>query len=147
MNTKTLTELRNVTGLGIAQCSKLLKDSNGDYEKALSSASSIMGRKIERMKDRNSSSGKVFSYIHIGGKKGGLIHICSETDFVSNTDEFSKLGNDIAMHIVAMEPTDVDSLLKQPFVKDHYTTVGDLINSIQVKVGEKIEVKNFSIFG
>lgn len=147
MNIKTLAELRNVTGLGIAQCSKLLKESDGDYEKALSSASTLIGKKIDRMKDRESSSGKVFSYIHIGGKKGGLLHLCSETDFVSNTDEFTKIGNNIVMHIVAMNPENVVDLLKQPFVKDHYTTVGDLINNLQVKVGEKIEVKNFSIFG
>ncbi len=147
MNIKTLTELRNTTGLGIAQCSDLLKNSNGDFDKALDSASVLIGKKIGRMKDRDSSSGKVFSYIHIGGKKGGLVHVFSETDFVSNTDEFTKLGNDIAMHIVAMEPTDVGSLLDQPFIKDQTSTVGDLINSLQIKVGEKIEVKSFSIFG
>lgn len=146
MNIKTLTELRNATGLGIAQCSKLLKDNDGDLEKSIVVAVGFTNKKIEKMKDRVSGSGKVFSYIHTGSKKGGMVHLFSETDFVSNTDEFSKLGNDLALHIVAMEPKTVDELIDQPFVKDGFIKINELIRSLQIKVGEKIEVKNFAIF-
>lgn len=140
-------ELRNKTGLGIAQCSKLLKDNGGDIDKAISASTDLVGRRIERMQDRQSGSGRVFSYIHTGGKKGAMIHLFSETDFVSNTQEFANLGNDLVLHLTAMEPTTINELLSQPFVKDGFTKVNDLINNLQIKVGEKVEVKNFSIFG
>jgi elongation factor Ts len=146
MNIKILNELRNVTGLGIAQCSKLLKDNNGDLEKSILSAGTMVENKIRKLDDRVSGSGKVFSYIHTGFKKGGMVHIFSETDFVSNTEEFLKLGNDLAMHIVAMEPKTIDELIEQPFIKDNFITIKDLIKSLQVKVGEKIEIKNISVF-
>ena len=145
--TKLVTELRKSTGLGIAQCSKLLKENGGDIDKAILASTDLVGRKIERMQNRQSGSGRVFSYVHTGGKKGAMVHLFSETDFVSNTEEFSKLGNDLVLHIVAMEPKTVEELVDQPFVRDGFIKVNEMIQSLQVKVGEKIEVKNFSIFG
>ena len=143
MNIKKITELRNATGLGIAQCSKLLKDSDGDFEKAILLAVGLTNKKIEKMKERVSGVGKIFSYIHTGSKKGAMIHISCETDFVANTEDFVKLGNELALHIVAAEPTTVEEFIEQPFVKDGFVKVKELINNLQIKVGEKIEIKNF----
>ena len=146
MKIKNITELRSLTGAGIVQCSKALKDSDGDFEKAKEILISSGGKRIAKMENREAGSGKVFSYIHIGSKKGSLIHLFSETDFVSNTDEFNQLGNSLALHVVASQPNDINELLSQPFVKDEYVTVKEMIESLQLKVGEKILIKQFSIF-
>jgi len=47
---------------------------------------------------------KIFTYLHGAGKIGVMIELNSETDFVAKNDAFLTLGNDITMHIAAMNP-------------------------------------------
>jgi elongation factor Ts len=50
------------------------------------------------------SPGAVGTYIHAGGKVGVLVELGCESEFVSQTEEFSELLHDIAMHIAASDP-------------------------------------------
>ena len=50
---------------------------------------------------------------------GALVEVNCETDFVAKTDKFkSNCVNDVAKHIVANDPADVEALLAQKFVND-----------------------------
>jgi len=102
-------QLRQRTGIGMMECKKALKESNGDIEKAI-----VVLRKkgYARAKDklsRETSEGIISSYIHLNWKIGVLVELNCESDFVARNNEFQELGKSIAMHIAAANPKYVSS--------------------------------------
>lgn len=140
--TDDIKKLREVTGAGVMECSKALKDAGGDFDKAVSLINERGLVRAESKASRTAGAGMLKSYVH-NGRVGVLLQIHAETDFVLKSDPFQELANDVAMHIAAMNPESVEMLLAQPFVKNESTTVGDLIKSTTAKVGENIKVERF----
>lgn len=87
--------------------------------------------------------GRVFSYIHANGQVGAMVKVSTITDFAARTDEFIEFGKDVAMQIAAMDPTNTKELLDQAFIKDGEQTVGQLLNGIAKKLGEKVVIEAF----
>ncbi len=73
-----------------------------------------------------------------------LVEVNCETDFVARNEIFTALVKDLAMHIAASEPKDIDELMKQPFVKDAGQTVGEYVKDHNARLGENIVVRRFS---
>lgn len=141
-----LKKLRNETSVSIADCRKALEESDGNYQKALIWLKKHGIEKAERKSDRQTSQGLVESYIHQNGKIGAMIEILCETDFVARTSEFKNLAHEIAMQVAAMSPKDIDSLLKQEYIRDSSKTVGGLVKEAITKLGENMVVKEFRRF-
>ena len=97
-------ELREKTGAGFMDCKKALAETQGDFEKAVSWLREKGLAAAAKKAGRVASEGIVGSYIHAGGKGGGLLEVNSETDFVAKTEGFNALVKEIAMHIAAMNP-------------------------------------------
>lgn len=97
-------DLRARTGAGVLDCKKALAECGGDIEKAVDYLREKGLAKAAKKVGRTAAEGLVFSYIHTNGKIGVLLEINCETDFVARTDEFKKLGHEIAMHIAAANP-------------------------------------------
>ncbi len=97
-------ELRSQSGAGIMECKSALKETNGDVEEAITFLRKKGLAKADKKSDRNTSEGKVGTYIHQGGKIGVMLQLNCETDFVANTPDFQELVRDIAMHIAAAKP-------------------------------------------
>jgi len=100
-------ELRDRSGVGMMDCKKALVESNGDLDKAFDILRKSGIAKAQKKAGRSAKEGNVISYIHPGSKLGVLLELNCETDFVSNTEDFNDLGNDIAMHIAATNPLGV----------------------------------------
>lgn len=96
-------ELREITGAGIMDCKKMLVETDGDIQKAVELLKKKGIAKAEKKADRVAAEGIVEAYIH-GGKYGALVEVNSETDFVSNNEDFKAFVKDVAMHIVASNP-------------------------------------------
>ena len=75
-----------------------------------------------------------------------MVEVNCETDFVAKTDEFKNLAHEIAMQIAAMDPKDVEELIKQEYIRDSSKTIDDLIKEVIAKVGENIVIKRFIRF-
>ena len=97
-------ELRSQSGAGIMECKSALKETNGDVEEAITFLRKKGLAKADKKSDRNTSEGKVGTYIHQGGKIGVMLQLNCETDFVANTPDFQELVRDVAMHIAAAKP-------------------------------------------
>jgi elongation factor Ts len=97
-------DLRARTGAGVLDCKKALAECGGNIEKAVDYLREKGLAKAAKKVGRTAAEGLVFSYIHTNGKIGVLLEINCETDFVARTDEFKKLGHEIAMHIAAANP-------------------------------------------
>ncbi len=143
---KAIKKLRDATSASIADVRRALDSAKGDEKKALEwlkkRASEIAAKKA----DRETGEGLIEAYIHGGGKVGVLVEILCETDFVAKTDEFKHMAKEVAMQVAAMNPQDVDSLLKQEYIRDSSQTIEQFVKSVIGKLGENITIKRFTRF-
>lgn len=145
-------KLREQTSASMSDVKKALEEAGGNEEKAIAILQErgkvIAGKKSSR----EAKDGSIFSYIHQNKRIGVLMMLRCETDFVAKTAEFNVLGQDISMHIAAMNPQAVkkedaqegEALLNQQFVKDPSKTIEELITETVAKVGENIVVEKFT---
>lgn len=131
-------EVREITGLGIAECKNALEATNWQLDSAVKHA-----KENSKPSDKPVGAGAIFSYIHHNRLIGALLELHCATDFVARNEEFIKLGNDLVLHIAAMHPVDIDDLLNQPFLKNTAITVKTLIREFSAKVNEPIKVHRF----
>ncbi len=144
ITTEQIKELRNKTSVSIAECKKALEEAGGDMTQALEVLKKRGAEIASKKSDRDLNAGAISAYIHAGGQIGVLVQLQSETDFVSQNQEFKDLGNDLAMHIAACVPVDTTELLTQPFIKNPSQTVDELIKEKIQKFGERIEISGFT---
>jgi len=146
VDVKLIKKLREETQASIADCRKALEDAKGNYDKAISWLEKHGIEKAEQKAQRSTAQGLIEAYIHQNGKVGVLLEILCETDFVARTEEFKNLSHEVAMQIAAMDPKDVDTLLKQEYIRDSSKTIQDLVKAAIGKLGENIVVKRFTRF-
>ena len=135
--------LRDETGASIMMVKKALECAAGGRARALEVLKSLGHDAALKKESRETRAGRIAAYIHSGDRVGVLLELRSETDFVSRNEEFAKLAHNIAMHIAAMSPADVDALFSQPYVRDELETIGDLVKKASASFGEHIEIKRF----
>ena len=100
--------LRERTGAGFMDCKRVLEETDGDVDKAISLLRERGLAAAAKKAGRDAREGLVSSYIHTGGRVGVMIEVNCETDFVARTDEFQKLVRDLAIQVAGMAPTYVD---------------------------------------
>ncbi len=149
----TIKELREKTGLSLAQIKKALDEAQGDKEKALAILAQYSEAQAEKKSDREITAGIISAYVHGSGTIGVILELGCETDFVAKNEEFVALAKDLAMHVCAMAPTSVNNedgageetaLLKQSFIKDPSVTVEQRLQSAIQKFGENTRVTRFT---
>jgi elongation factor Ts len=138
--------LREETGAGVMDCKRALDEAKGDFEKAKSLIKERGLAKAKEKADREANEGLVEAYVHAGGRIGAMVELSSETDFVARNPNFKELAREIAMQVAAMDPTDVDQLLGQPYIRDASKTIGELVTGIAATTGENVRVKRFKRF-
>ena len=101
---QAVNEFRKKTGLGLMECKSLLKEANGDLQKAETLAKERGLKKAELRAGRAAKAGRIEVYIHHDAKSGVMIELNCETDFVARNEEFKQLAKDLALHIMAANP-------------------------------------------
>ncbi len=135
-------KLRDMTGAGVMDCQRALKEAGGDFDKAVSLIRERGEVIAQKKKERTTGAGVLKSYIH-NGRVGVLLELRCETDFVARGEDFQNLANEIAMQITAMNPENVEELLKQNYIKDESKTIEDLVKQTIAKTGENMKVERF----
>ena len=143
---KLIKQLREETQVSIADGRKALEEAKGDYEKAIELLKQKGIERAEKKADRETAQGVIESYIHQNGKVGVLLEILCETDFVARTEDFKKLAHEVAMQIAAMNPKNIEVLLKQDYIIDASLTIETLVKQTIGKLGENIVIKQFTRF-
>lgn len=142
MNIEDIKRLREQTGAGIADCREALKEADGDLEKAKEVLKRKGLDKASSKAEREVKAGIVDVYSH-GGKVGVLVELLCETDFVARTDDFKNLAHELALQIASMNPSSLEELLSQEYIRDNSQTIEQLIKGVIGKVGENIQVGRF----
>ena len=133
-------ELREATGAGIMDVRKALTESEGDAKAALSWLEKKGMKRAEEKAERDTAIGYVFSYVHFNGRVGALVKMACETDFVAQTEDFQKLGRELAMQVASMRALNVEELLKQDYLRDSSKTIDALVKGLSGKTGENIRI-------
>jgi len=135
-------KLRDITSAGVMDCRKALIEANGDMDAAVKIIHEKGLAKVEKRSGRETGAGLVQSYVH-NERIGVLLHLSAETDFVVRSEPFRALAHDLAMHIAAAAPKDVEELMAQPYIKDESRTVKDVVSEVIAKVGENVTINQF----
>lgn len=146
VNVDQIKKLREKTGAGIADCRKALEEADGNLKKAEELLRSWGIDKAAKKASRVVGAGLVETYIHTDGRIGAMVEVNCETDFVARTREFKNLAHELAMQVAAMDPSTVEDLLKQEYIRDSSKTVDELVRETIAKVGENIVIRRFMRF-
>jgi elongation factor Ts len=131
-------KLRDQTGAGMMDAKKALTEADGDFEKAVE-VLRVKGQ--DKMKKRGEERTASAGLVATAG--GALVEINSETDFVAKNDEFVAVAQQIAEAADAAKAGDADALKA---VKLGDSTVGETVEGLAVKIGEKIELGRVAYF-
>ena len=143
ISASAIKELRETTGAGMMDCKKALEAAKGDYQEALKFVKETGLARAEKKSDRETKEGYIASYVHSNNKVAALVEILCETDFVARNAEFQQMAKDVAMHVVAMNPENIELLMEDQFIKDPSITVEELVKGVSGKIGEKFVVNRF----
>jgi elongation factor Ts len=135
-------KLREITGAGIMECKRALDDAKGDLDKAVQIIQERGIVRAEKKTDRKTGAGVLESYIH-NNRVGVLLELRCETDFVARGELFRQLAHDLVMHIAAMNPANLEELMRQPFIKDAAMSIEVLVKGVIAKTGENVKVEKF----
>ena len=84
--------------------------------------------------DRIAAEGSTF--ILSEGNEAVILEVNAETDFVAKNESFQGLVKELAEHLLANKPADVEAALEQNM--NNGKTVGVYINESIAKIGERI---------
>ncbi|MGL4907824.1 MAG: translation elongation factor Ts [Bacteroidales bacterium] len=130
-------KLRQMTGSGMMDCKNALVEANGDFDRAQEIIREKGKLVASKRADRETKEGAVIAKLSSDNKKGVLVSLGCETDFVSQNAEFLDLANKIADAALANTPADLAALLA---IKIGEYTIEDLVSQQTGKTGEKHQV-------
>ncbi|HVP07297.1 MAG TPA: translation elongation factor Ts [Candidatus Acidoferrum sp.] len=136
-------DLREKTGAGMMDCKHALAESKGDIEKAVAILREKGIARATSKEGRSTKEGIIWSHVHPSGKLGVMVEINCETDFVARTDKFRAFASDIANHVAASAPKNVDDLLAQAMKGK---PVSEHLKEIIGSIGENMGIKRFTRF-
>jgi elongation factor Ts len=95
--------LRDRTGAGMMDCKEALEEAGGDVEKAVEILRK-KGAASAKRSGRGTEEGVVSTYVHADSRKGALVEVQCETDFVARNEDFQEFARQVAIHVTAMNP-------------------------------------------
>lgn len=138
-----INELRKATGAGMLDCKKALEEVGGNMEQAIDYLRKKGLAAASKKAGRAATEGMVATALSADGKKGVLVEINSETDFVAKNDKFQDFVKQVADHVLQKNPADMDALLAQNFAGDESKTVQALLTEAIAIIGENMQIRRF----
>lgn len=137
----TVMKLRKMSGQGMMDCKKALKESGGDLDEAMS----ILRKKglatLAKRAGRDTTEGKVVSKISEDSKTAAMATLCCETDFVSKSDDFIAIASLLADSCLLCEADDGVENLRGTVIEGK--TFTEHLTDTVSKTGEKTEVGDY----
>ncbi len=135
-------KLRLQTGAGMMDCKKALMEANGDFEKAIDFLRK-KGQKVAANRvDRDAKEGIIIARTTADGKRGAMIALNCETDFVAKNNDFVQYAENLLNLAIEKNPKTIDEF-KQ--LQLNGITVNDSLFDQIGKIGEKIDLSRFEV--
>ncbi len=130
--------LRDLTAAGMMDSKKALTEADGDFDKAVEILRVKGAAKAgKRGAERTASNGLVASH------GNALVELNCETDFVAKSEEFIATADRIAEAADSSRAADAEALKA---VRLGDSSVGEVVEGLAVKIGEKIELGRVAVF-
>ncbi|HMO39742.1 MAG TPA: translation elongation factor Ts [Saprospiraceae bacterium] len=130
-------KLRDMTGAGMSDCKSALVEAEGDYDKAIE----LLRKKGQKLSlkraDREATEGAVIALVSDDHKRGVVVKLSSETDFVAKNEGFVNLAKQFAELALQAFPSTKDEVLALGF---DGITIGEKVIEQTGVIGEKIEL-------
>lgn len=135
-------DLRERTGAGMMECKKALVETDGDIEGAIEVMRKRGLAKADKKAGRVAAEGAIVVALDGDARRGALVEINSETDFVAASDDFKGFADKVAARVLADAPADLEALLAlslAPGGPDIATAQKELV----ARIGENIQLRRF----
>jgi elongation factor Ts len=135
-------QLREATQAGMMDAKKALVETNGDFDAAVKLLREKGIAKAGKLGDRETTEGRVA--LAQDGDVAALVLLGCNTDFVAKNDDFGAFAQDVANHVLAHQPGNVEELLAQPWAKGG--TVEDARAETSSSTGENVQIAKIARF-
>jgi len=135
-----IAKLRKATGAGMMDCKKALVAANGDFDTAIEEIRKRGQAIANKRADREATEGVVLAKTTADHKKGAIIVLNSETDFVAKNEDFVAFAQSIIDKAIETNPKDLDSLKKNT-IDDK--SIDELVTERSGIIGEKIDLSAY----
>jgi elongation factor Ts len=135
---KQVKELRDKTGAGMADCKKALVEANGDMEVAVDELRKKGAASAAKRADKEANEGMVLAVTSGDNKKGAIVQVTCETDFVARNEEFTDFVSDLANNYLNNDYSSKEELLSAS--ASNGNTFEEYHKDILAKFSEKIEL-------
>lgn len=136
--------LREKTGVGMMECKKALTEANGDMDKAIDYLRERGLAAAQKKATRIAAEGVVLSYADDAAKKGVVIEVNSETDFVAKNEKFVNFVTDCAKTIIETGVSTVEELNAAEYMGTG-RTVTETLNDLILAIGENMKIRRFEV--
>ena len=136
-------ELREKTDAPMMECKKALSEADGDMAKAEELLRVKLGNKASKAAARVTAEGLIGLHISDDAKKGALLEVNCETDFVAKNDDFIGFVAQVAQIVAENNPADVAALSELPLGDG---TVETVRAALVGKIGENMSIRRFQRF-
>ena len=133
-------KLRQQTGAGMMDCKKALAETNGNFEEAIVYLRK-KGQKVSALRsDKEAKEGVIIAQTTADNKRGVIVYLSCETDFVAKNTDFVLVTASIADAALKNNAADAEQVLN---LQLNGVAIKDIISEQVAKIGEKIELKRF----
>jgi len=105
---KKVRELRDRTGAGMMDCKKALEVSKGNMDEAEDFLRKQGLKKAEKKAERATAEGRIFAVRGPDGRRGHMVGVACETDFLASSERFRGLVSDLEQHVRDLDPTGLE---------------------------------------
>ena len=126
ITTAMIKELRDATGLGIADCKKALDASNGDFDAAIKSLREKGAAVAAKRASKEANEGVIAANIADGAQTAALIEVNCETDFVTRNEDFQAFVEELRADALNHE-TDAMAAAVAEKVEEKIGSIGEKI--------------------
>ena len=141
-NLETIKKLRDLSGAGMVDCQKALKEADDDVSKAIEILRKKGIAKAAKREGREAGEGLIVLVTNEDNTEGYMAEVNAETDFVVRNEKFQDFVNELLTLIKDKKPGDLGELMRLPMRE---RTVKETLDSLSGTIGEKMEIKNFAV--
>jgi elongation factor Ts len=146
ISAKDVKDLRDTTGVGMMECKKALEETGGDMQKAIEYLRKKGAAMAAKRADREAGEGAICIRMSDDRKKGVILELNCETDFVARGEVFSGFADELANLALANGCSTREQLLAVKLGEAYGgESVEEALKSMTGKVGEKLELKRFAM--
>ena len=133
-------DLREKTDAPMMDCKKALTEADGDIARAEEILRVKFGSKASKAAGRIAAEGVVGIALADDGKRGAMIEVNCETDFVAKNDDFLAFAKNLAALVSKQNPADVAALSGMKLGDE---SVEEVRTRLVGKIGENMSLRRF----